>query len=246
MNFKKILCLSLAVMAITCLCSCLRRTELKTVADLAYTRSGETACIFVLEHESYVPFLVLTDDYYGKTLLLRKDVTDEPMRVNEYSSYYAQSEISLFLNNIYLSKLSELSSYIAETKLDIAANDTIGTAGTKTEKIAQKVFLLSCSEIGISESVNIANEGKALDYFKNEENRVAYKNGIPFSWWLRSPHTYYTSCTHVVGANNKIGAANSYDENGIRPAFCVDGNMQIEYRDDIVPNQTVYVFNFNK
>ena len=40
------------------------------------------------------------------------------------------------------------------------------------------------------------------------------------SWWLRTPNTYYLSCTYVIGANNKIGTTNAYDKNGVRPAFC--------------------------
>ena len=150
------------------------------------------------------------------------------------------------MNGEYLRELSEIAPYIIDTSLEITSSVVLGTSGTETETISRKVFLLSCTEVGISDAVNIAHEGNELDYFKDEVNRKAYLDGKPSSWWLRTPNTYYRSCTYVIGDNNKLGFTNAYDENGMRPAFCVKGDLPIELKDDVVDDLEVYTFSFER
>lgn len=215
---------------------------MKTVSDLAYGHSGATNYVYVLENGKYTPFLVLTDDYGGNTMLLRRDVINENRRMSEYSSYYADSEIDVYLNEEYCRSLTEITEYIPTSKIEITCDDALGTSGSETETIDRKVFLLSCNEVGISDSVNIAAEGEMLEYFKDEDNRLAHLNEEPSSWWLRTPNTYYLSCTYVIGDNNKIGYTNAYDLNGIRPAFCIAGDTPIELADGIADDNMAYVF----
>lgn len=215
---------------------------MRTVADIAYNRVHETKFLYVLEGDQYVPFVVLTDDYNGNTLLLRKDILEGTRRISEYTSFYENSEIDKYLNGEYYSNLSKAWKYIIPSNIEITSEEALGMSGNKTVTIERNIFLLSCNEIGIDESVNISSEGHVLDYFKNEKNRIAYSNGRAMSWWLRTPNTYYLSCTYVVGDNNKIGYTNAYDGNGIRPAFCVRNGSPIELKTEIVDNQSVYVF----
>lgn len=85
---------------------------MKKVSDLAYDEADSINYIYIMENGKYTPFLVLTDDYNGSTLLLRKEVLDENRRFNNYSAYYANSEIDLYLNEEYLKSLTEISQYI--------------------------------------------------------------------------------------------------------------------------------------
>ena len=244
MTIKKTFILCITFVIGIALCACSGEKEVKKVSELAYDRTDSTNLIFVLENGEYIPFLVLTNDYGGNTLLLRKEITDNIRRISDYSAYYAKSEIDLYLNEDYLESLTELSQYLSTTSVEITCDDALGVSGLETETVERKVFLLSCNEVGISDSVNIAPEGELLEYFRNEENRKAYLDGELSSWWLRTPNTYYLSCSYVIGDNNKIGFTNSYDQNGIRPAFCVDGDMKIELRSGIVADEMVYVFSF--
>lgn len=246
MLFKKLLCLCLAIVSVIGLCSCGCDEKVKTIADLAYDRSNEPCCVYVLEAGKYTPFLVLTDDYSGNTLLVRKDVVKKPGKISDYDSYYGDSSADAYLNGEYLQELSEIAPYIIDTSLEITSSAVLGTSGTETETISRKVFLLSCTEVGISDAVNIAREGNELDYFKDEVNRKAYLDGKPSSWWLRTPNTYYRSCTYVIGGNNKLGFTNAYDENGMRPAFCVKGDLPIELKADVVDDLEVYTFSFER
>lgn len=244
MIIKKILVLCMTVVMVIGLFACSGEKEMKKVSDLAYDRNNSINYIYVLENGKYTPFLVLTDDYCGNTLLLRKEVIDENRRMSDYSAYYANSEIDLYLNEEYVKSLTEISQYITTSNVEITCDDALGVSGLDTEAIDRQVFLLSCSEVGVGDSVNIAPEGKTLEYFQKEENRKVYVNEESSSWWLRTPNSYYLSCTYVIGDNNKIGFTNSYDRNGIRPAFCVVGDMQIELKSGIVDGKMVYVFSF--
>ena len=245
MNLAKFLKLLVLCSFLLLVCSCGVQNKMRTVTDLAYSRTDSINVIYIKEENQYVPFLVLSDNYYGNTLLIRRDVIGEQRRLNDYSSYYKDSEMDRFLNDEYLKRLPEIEPYIVSSNIEITKDDALGLSKTDTETISRKIFLLSCSELGIDDSPNMAIEGETLQFFCNEENRKAYLNGETSSWWLRTPHTYYLSCTYVIGDNNKIGSTNSYDSNGVRPAFCVSKNVKIELKNGIIDNEQVYVFSTN-
>lgn len=237
---NKLIIISLVLLLFISLCACNGSESVTKISDIAYGKSTDNT-VYILENEHYVPFLVLTNDYYGDTLLLRRDVKS-PGRFNEYSSFYENSEIDHYLNHGYLEEISSALPHIQLTNLDVTDEKALGKSGTETKTIKRNVFLLSCTEIGIDSVVNMGDEGLCLSYFSESENRIAYRDGSVSSWWLRTPNTYYRSCVYVVGDNNKIGFSNAYDNNGIRPAFCVKNDSKIELKDGIVDNQMVYVF----
>jgi hypothetical protein len=240
---KKIVCI-LICFVLLCLCGC-RASEVNAVKDIAYNTNSNNVddyTLYIKENGIYTPYLVLDDDYYGNALLLRKDILTKSRRVSEYSSYYEGSEIDTFLNGEYLNSFDEnLKSKIASGALEIATNDSIGFSGSKSTVIIRKIFLLSYTEIGLGNSYNAANEGRHLEFFKNPANRIVCLNGTAVSWWLRSPNTYYTSCTYGVGPDGTVGSGNSSDENGIRPAFCLDGAAKIIKSGDIVKGKECWI-----
>lgn len=239
-SIKSVVLLLLAVIVMG-MCSCGNRNEAKTVADVARYRSADQNIVYIKENGQLVPFFVLTDDYSGNTLLLRKNVLDEPRRINAYSAVYEDSEIDMFLNNEYVGCLEEIAPHIVLSEVEVTKADALGISGDGTETIQRNVFLLSCYEVGIDAPVNMAREGHMLDFFKDENNRRCYVGENGASWWLRTPNTYYDSCTYVVGGENTIGFSNAYDKNGIRPAFCVKNDLRIELRSGIEENRPVYV-----
>lgn len=217
-----------------CMNSCGKPTNLEKVSDLAYdSHKNRENIVYLLENDEYVPYLVLTNDYDGKTLLLRKEVLPDAMRISEYYSYYEKSEIDCFLNEVFLNELGDLQSIIQLSNIDITCDESIGYSDTEKMSISRKVFLLSCTELNIESEANQAKEGKCLKYFKDINNRKTYSDGEATSWWLRTPNTYYLSCTFSIGFDGTIGTGNSSDLNGIRPAFCVDPNQRIELIDNI-------------
>lgn len=242
MYLKGVISILVASLLVFSICACDKEKSVKTISDIAYDNNKTNYIVYVEEDGQYVPFIVLTDNYGGKTLLLRKDVMKTPRRMNDYSSYYEDCEMDEYLNEEYIGLLGEFTECVEEVDLEITDKSAIGTCGKETKTIKRKIFLLSGKEIDMNDDACIGDEGKALSYFVNPENRIAYYDGKTSGWWLRSPDTYWVSCTMVIGPNNSIGSTNSYDLNRYRPAFCVSGDLQIVEKDGIVEGQSVYVF----
>ncbi|MBF1005936.1 MAG: hypothetical protein HXK79_02225, partial [Lachnospiraceae bacterium] len=72
-----------------------------TISSIAYSslKSKDDYRVYIKEDGKYVPFLVIDNGYEeGSTLILREEILAETKRMNEYSSYYKDSEIDRFLN----------------------------------------------------------------------------------------------------------------------------------------------------
>ena len=226
------------------LCSCYySSTSTCTIGSIAFTNRSSEYTVYLLERNEYVPYLVLTDDYNkeGKTLLLRRDVLPHPRRINDYDSYYNNCEVDNFLNSDYLSLLSNNNFDIISTNLKISKKSSIGNCGSETETIERKIFLLSCTELCLDDMINCGKEGEPLAFFANN-SRIVLNGEKKYSWWLRSPNTYFDSASYVIGSNNKVGTANSSDKNGIRPAFCVDSDLQIQKNNNDLLDKDAFIF----
>ncbi len=209
------------------LTSCNSKQGAQVISDLAYSTRSQNECeVYLQEDGVFTPFIVVTGDYNGNVLLVREDVLPLPRRINEYSSFYENSEIDQYLNQEYLHSIAE-KEQILTSQIDITEDNAIGFSGNEIKTIERKVFLLSLTELGCDDSYNAAVEGKPIIYFETPKNRIAFNNEHATSWWLRSPNTYYLSCTYGVGPEGTIGSGNSYDNNGIRPAFCLPASTAI-------------------
>lgn len=166
-----------------------KTAEVKTIGDIAYDvnrKHGYTA--YVEEGSLFVPYLVLTNDYEGNTLLLRRDLLEEPMKFNDYFSYYEDSYIDKYLNKDFKSSFSaDILKAMVTTRILITKESSLGNGGEGIKGINREVFLLSCSEIGMSDYSVAGKEGKALKYFPDGDSRIAYVKGKAGSWLLRTP-----------------------------------------------------------
>lgn len=203
------------------------------IKDLVYSENDSNSYILYLKEENkYQPYIVLSGDYGGNVLVLRQYLLLDEQRVNDYSAYYENSEIDKFLNGIFFERFSEkMKKYIQETAIDILHENSVGKADISTAKIIRKVFLLSYSEIGFASNGHVGMEGEALAYFNDVSNRSALnENGRKSSWWLRTADANYRSCVYAVGPSGEIGSTNAFSQNGVRPAFCLDGDIAIEMK----------------
>ena len=211
-----------------------------TISSIAYNKFKEKDDyrVYVKEDGKYVPFLVIANEYVpGSTLLLRESILDEFRRMNDYSSYYKDSEIDRFLNGEYYNTLKEIHHLIKNTPIEIYSKEAIGFSGDETEYINRHIFLLSNKELAFE----YENEGKELDYFYKPENRISYYNGKPMSWLLRTPLGSYFSVVCGITDEGALSGCNSFNEYGIRPAFCVDSLAKIKKKEGIVYGKKVYV-----
>ena len=100
-------------------------------------------------------------------------------------------------------------------KLTSAGNDssTINTT-------ADKLFLLSESEIFGSVEYSYSGEGTQYAYYKVGNSKVKNRNGSASGWWERSPKYNSTDSFCSVSAGGYDGYTDAFDENGVSFAFC--------------------------
>ena len=202
---------------------------------------GKLETVYLPENGKYAPFLVLSADYGGNALLLRRDVLPEFRPFNDYSAVYADSAVDRYLNGEYATQLDAIADLIQASEIVVTDADALGVSGTAVGTLTRKIFLLSCAETGFTSLVNAGKEGSALAYFSATENRTARReNGPAVSWWLRTPDTYYLSAAYAIGPDGTLGSGNAFNENAVRPALCVPADAEALPTTDILDGQTVY------
>ena len=115
--------------------------ECRVVSDLAYDKNKKgDHLVYIREGHELVPFLVLTSDYNGETLLLRKEVLKMNMQINSYEAYYENSFMDDYLNHEYIRQLFLLAySEVMEDQNINAASE--GTFLRFFEKEEQRIVL---------------------------------------------------------------------------------------------------------
>jgi len=219
----------------------------ETLGELAYDenkRFGYT--VYIKEDSNYVPYLVLTSDYNGQALLLREELMDKTYVFHEdgygYANYYKDSSIDSFLNEEFVMLLEpNIQAAIVDSEIIITAKESIEKPIEETEIIVRKVFLLSYAELGFTLFGAVLEEGETLAYFQNPKNRVAYRREVPTSWWLRSPELGWFNVACGINEEMGMGTAPVTNEHGVRPAFCLSNDLEVELREDVIEGQAVYV-----
>lgn len=92
------------------------------------------------ENDEYESYMVLSKDYYGKTLLMRKFLLDEPRAFNIYeangfrNAYYPDSLTDVFLSNDFYNTLSpKMKELILD--IDITTEESVSAGSVlETEK----------------------------------------------------------------------------------------------------------------
>lgn len=194
----------------------------KTIGEMAYdANEGKANYIIVFEGQDCVPYYVVSNNYQGKTLLLRMSALPQEMSMSTQTGYL-NSEVDKYLNSEYLDNLNDVAKLICPTTIDVfnplSSDETIG----------RKAFLLSFSEMGFK-ALNEDTEG--LAFFKDEDHSICYEHPYvkdgPRPVWLRD--SYFTNesdkaSTMCVNEYGKLTSKDSGELCGVRPAFCVNSD----------------------
>ena len=79
-----------------------------TISDIAYDVDRSMGyTVYINENNILIPYLVLTGNYYGNVLLLRKFLLDESHLYNSDSGYYHGSLVDSFLNETFLTQINQ-------------------------------------------------------------------------------------------------------------------------------------------
>ena len=229
--------------------------EAATLEALAKSESQEVQVVYIAEEGEYIPYLVLSDDYDGKVLLLREQVLPELMpfkehgdlwKHNEYGSYYEQSSLDAYLNQEFLDRFVEpVRSYIADTTIEVTDLTAYDEWNYATHMIERKVFLLSSVEMGVKgvDGYTTTTEGEALDYFTNKEmvvKRAYDSEGNACPYWTRTPELWETCLVMVMGVN-AVGCSTADLICGVRPAFCMQPDTAVHQSDKVIEGGRVYI-----
>lgn len=113
----------------------------------------------------------------------------------------------------------------SEVQAAIREVNKLTSAGNQSATIittADKLFLLSESEVYGSATYSKSGEGSQYAYYSAGNSKTKNRNGSPFSWWERSPYAptsgaFCSVHTNGLATATDAGAANS---NGVAFAFC--------------------------
>jgi len=228
----------------------------QVIADIAYdVNESHGYTVYIKENDEYVPYLVLTNDYGGNCLLLRKYVLDEPMAYNDKDkykgSYYENCFVDTYLNSEFINSFSDsLKNSIILTDIEITAIESIDRVGKKTTYISRKLFLLSYGEItGVYSLRSTLPEGKQLLFFTTKENRIAYDiDNNAQEYFIRTPFLGSRTAFSYIdsGGGSKASTILSmrygeiYNKCYVRPAFCISNNTVIHPK-ETEDNQIIYI-----
>lgn len=226
-----------------------------TIEQLANDETEDASIVYLYEDDAYVPYLVVTADYNGSTLLLRKNVLPKLRAYEEhgefwtgyeYGSYYEESSLDEFLNTEFLDSLSERTKeLIVDTVIEVTDMESYDEWNYKTHEISRKVFLLSSVELGVEglDGYTTTKEGKPLKYFKDKDFdvKIAYsQEGEVCPYWTRTPELW-EKCTVIVIGNGVVGSYTAEISSGVRPAFCISNQTVVKESDSIIDGEVVYV-----
>lgn len=141
----------------------------------------------------------------GGVVLVRKNIHSK----SEFgsSTYYPGSTLDNTMTSIYNSLPEKLQSKIMDATFALLSSGSI----------TRKVFALTYTMAGFGENYNTA-EGKALQLYTSNENRIKKYNGSADIWWLSSPKVPYAYLVSTNGAASYHGRPNSH---GVVPAFVI-------------------------
>ena len=252
-QFLQILFASLIVIILAIMIICFLNKPPETLNDIAYDinqRYGYT--VYIEEETGYQPYLVLTRNYEGSgnVLLLRKYVLDERQPYNDPEreiSYYENSYIDEYLNTVYINMLKKsLQDEMLEMDIRILNDATYDAIknGAEAKILNRKAFLLSYAEVSRTAEKRDVLDGQLLEYFEKGRSQLEASDskGARAVWMLRSPSLVYPTTSMAVTGEGKIGLGGGVEGlRGVRPAFCLSGDLKIEQRDQIEEDGTVFV-----
>lgn len=211
----------------------------KAVGSIVKLKVNGAAKEFIVVHQGKPGSMY--DESCNGTWLLMKDIYENRKWDSSNVNKYESSDIHTYLNNTFLNLFeSNIRDVIKQVKIPYRKN---GGSGGQNQSGANglscKVFLLSGPEVGLAGASYMSNDGAKLDYFnaniETDSKRIAYLNGSAAFWWLRSPHTNYSSDVGDVLSDGGLFFHSAYNSYGIRPALILPPDMEVDSSGNVTP-----------
>lgn len=147
----------------------------------------------------------------GGVVLVRKNIHSQSIYGSKYA-YYSGSTLDNKMTSIYNSYPEKLKNKIMDATFYLYKNGSI----------TRKVFALSYTMVGFGTNYNFT-EGKALQRYNSNANRIKTYNGSVNSWWLSSRESE-ERLRYVDTKGTYRGSANQDTSYGVVPAFVIPGD----------------------
>ena len=205
----------------------------KAIGSTIKLKVNGSARNFIVVHQGK-PSSVYDDSCNG-TWLLMQDIYENRAWHSSNTNDYANSTIHSYLNSTFLNLFeSNIKNAIKQVKLPYRKGSGTSTTVTSgSNGMSAKIFLLSATETSFDFSYMPSGEGAELAYFKgcadnsSDSKRVAYLNGSPAFWWLRSPDCNYFGVALYVGSSGGWFGSSCSDSGGIRPALILPSTLLV-------------------
>lgn len=149
----------------------------------------------------------------GGVVLVRKNIHSKSAFGS--STAYPGGTLDNTMTSIYNSLPKKLQSKIMDATFALEGSGSI----------TRKVFALTYTMAGFGAN-NGTTEGKALQHYNSNANRIKKYSGSAGHWWLSS--RYNTSDSRGVGTGGTAYNYYSSSSDGVVPAFIIPQSLQIE------------------
>ena len=203
------------------------------VGSIVYLMENGTAVEYLVVNQGKPSGSSLYADSCDGTWLLRKHIIENRVWDDGNVNKLESSDIHLWLNSTMLLKFDEnAQNAIKLIKIPYRkGGGTKGTFKTGENGLQCKVFLLSMREVGDGSTFD---DGAKLAFFElgsdtsAKNKRIAYIDGNPSEYWLRSVHPYSTDYVYEVLTSGNVSNTASELLRGIRPALVIQKTALFE------------------
>ena len=192
----------------------------ETILWLPENQNGETVL---------VPFIVLSTDYLGGCLVLRKNSWTS----SNFNGDFEGSNVDTILKSTYSN------SVLSESVFSSVLTVSLPCWESENHSYNTKIFILSMAELNFGTGGDIPVEGTAMPYFNTADRRktsIDGQNSVS-DYWSRTNSTTSTS-KYFVDTSGQKSSTSSGVSKAVRPAFVLPKDFQIQQRPD--GSYTVY------
>ena len=192
----------------------------ETILWLPENQNGETVL---------VPFIVLSVDYLGGCLVLRKNSWTS----SNFNGDFEGSNVDTILKSTYSN------SVLSESVFSSVLTVSLPCWESENHSYNTKIFILSMAELNFGTGGDIPVEGTAMPYFNTADRRktsIDGQNSVS-DYWSRTNSTTSTS-KYFVDTSGQKSSTSSDVSKAVRPAFVLPKDFQIQQRPD--GSYTVY------
>ena len=196
----------------------------KAVGSIVKIKVNGAAKDFIIVHQG-LPSSAYDASCNGVWVVMKDIYTT--MKWDGSNNDYLNSDMTAYLNGTFISLIdADIRNAIKQVKIPYT-NYSNNNVMSGSNGLSCKVFLLSGTEVGFSGVSYMNTEGAKLSYFDSASKRVAYNGSSAAEWWLRSPHTDYSSSVWGVKSDGSGDYWYCLNTFGVRPAFVLPSTLVV-------------------